>query len=395
VLRGFPDARVVIVDDNPEHSTALQDLLERGGLQKVYATSDPAVAVDLVRDVDADLLMLDLQMPEAGGYTVLEQLSSRPSVGFVPVIVLTGDSTRSAAHRALILGANDFITKPFDETEVVLRVRNLLQSSDLFKALRSQNVRLADELERRLDLDRDVARHQKEVEERVARVIDGGDLSLVFQPIVEVPSGDVVGFEALSRFPGPPQRSPDLWFNEAAAIGRGPELEMVAVRKALGVLDQLPANAFVGVNVSPQLVMTGVLEKLCDAGMCPRLVFELTEHVAVSDYAPLAAALAPLRARGARIAVDDAGAGYATLHHVLALEPDIIKLDRSLTAGVDIDAARRALASALIGFAGEVSAELVAEGIETGGELEVMTRLGANLVQGFYIARPAPLAAAA
>jgi EAL domain-containing protein (putative c-di-GMP-specific phosphodiesterase class I) len=214
---------------------------------------------------------------------------------------------------------------------------------------------------------------------------------MVFQPIVNIADHEVVGLEALSRFSGEPLRSPDLWFGEAAAVGLGPDLEMMAVQAAIDQLDRLPEDAFLAVNVSPELVMSGRLDYLSEEGVCSRLVLELTEHVAVDDYGPIRLSINPLREQGARLAVDDTGAGFSSMRHIVLLKPEIIKLDSSLTHGVDHDPARRALASSLVSFAKDVGASLIAEGVETPEELVTLEGLGAPWVQGFHIARPEPL----
>jgi EAL domain-containing protein (putative c-di-GMP-specific phosphodiesterase class I) len=284
------------------------------------------------------------------------------------------------------------LTKPFDATEVALRVRNLLETRFLYLTLRQHNRELADELERRLEVERTVERDSNERYERIEKMLVGDEMSLVFQPIVEVSTRSVVGMEALSRFAAEPLRSPDLWFIEASSVGLGPELEMKAVSAAVEELDRLPDDWFLAINASPELVMSGKLESLIDRDVCDRLVLELTEHIAVDDYEPIRRQLAPLRDLGTRVAVDDAGAGFASLRHILLLRPEIIKLDRSLTHGVDEDPVRRALASSLVAFASDVGAHLVAEGVETAGELSALERIGAEWVQGYHIAMPEPLA---
>jgi EAL domain-containing protein (putative c-di-GMP-specific phosphodiesterase class I) len=105
----------------------------------------------------------------------------------------------------------------------------------------------------------------------------------------------------------------------------------------------------------------------------------------------LLAELAPLRALGLRVAIDDAGAGYSGLRHILAVEPDTVKLDISLTRGIDQDRKRRALASALIAFAREINVGMIAEGVETAAELKTLTELGVGHAQGFFLGRPMPL----
>jgi len=394
MLERYSDARVLVVDDNQANVNMLSTLLERAGLNKVTTTTDPRTVSDLVRQVEPDIVLLDLHMPAMDGYAVLEALNAHVEAQgtYVPVLVLTADTTRDAVHRALSLGARDFLTKPFDATEVVLRVRNLLEMRYLYTALRQHNVALADELERRSEREHDIERIRSESFHRIDSVLNDPDaMAVVFQPIVDLASRTTVGLEALSRFAREPLRSPDLWFNEASSIGLGPDLEMRAVDAALAQLDRLPPNTFLALNVSPELVMSGKLDMLATSPVCGRLVFELTEHIAVDDYGPIRRGIDQLREGGARVAVDDTGAGFSSLRHILLLQPEIIKLDRSLTRGVDVDPARRALAASLVSFAKDVDASLIAEGVETAGELETLERLGAHWVQGFHIARPEPL----
>jgi len=128
MLERFQDAKVLVVDDNLANVQLLKTLLERSGLRQVRSASDAVAALDLVRQVDPDVILLDLHMPRTDGYAVLEALAKSPDAEYLPVLVLTADTTKDAAHRALSLGARDFLTKPFDATEVVLRVGNLLEA---------------------------------------------------------------------------------------------------------------------------------------------------------------------------------------------------------------------------------------------------------------------------
>jgi EAL domain-containing protein (putative c-di-GMP-specific phosphodiesterase class I)/ActR/RegA family two-component response regulator len=394
MLDRFRDARVLVVDDNLANVQLLVALLERSGLRGVRSAVDAHAAMAAVREIDPDLVLLDLHMPKTDGYAVLESLAASTDAEYLPVLVLTADTTRDAVHQALTLGARDFLTKPFDAAEVVLRVRNLLETRYLYKALRQHNIALADELARRLADEQDLKRAHDQRFGRIDKMLQcDAPMSIVFQPIVELATRTTVGVEALSRFAAEPLRSPDLWFNEAISVGLGPELEMKAVRSAVAQLQRIPESSFLAVNVSPELVLSGKLDELVDEAICPRLVLELTENVEVEDYGPIHDRMAPLRELGARVAVDDTGAGFSSLRHILLLQPEIIKLDRSLTHGVDHDPARRALASSLVSFAQDVNANLIAEGVETAGELETLERLGTHWVQGFHIAMPEPLPA--
>lgn len=228
------------------------------------------------------------------------------------------------------------------------------------------------------------------VRTRVERVLAEHTYEAVFQPIVAVETGAITGVEALSRFRGEPARGPDAWFADARAVGLGVELDLATAGGALAYLEHLPAGVYMSINASPQTVLTERFAAMCTAVGAERLVVELTEHSAVDDYPDLTTHLQRLRRLGVRLAIDDTGAGISSLAHILKLSPDVIKLDRSLTSGIDIDPARRSLATALVAFAAEISATIVAEGVETAAELAALRELGITMAQGFYLAKPAP-----
>ena len=225
----------------------------------------------------------------------------------------------------------------------------------------------------------------------VEAVIRNRAFSLVYQPIVHLDRGTVSGVEALCRFHD--ARPPDLWFQQCRELGLAAEMDLAIIAAALDDIDDLPPDGYLAVNVAlPTLAATDELAALLLPALDRRqLVIELTEHIVVDDYSLLAAQLAPLRRAGVLLAVDDAGAGYSTFQHVVRLRPDLIKMDRSLTASIDEDVALRALATALAIFAGEIGASVVAEGIETPGELAAIRSAGITRGQGFGLARPQPL----
>lgn len=390
-LERFSDAHVLVVDDNEANVQLLEALLTRSGLRHVATARDGDEALRMVRDFQPDLILLDLRMPKLDGYTVLERLRSLEDAEYLPILVLTADLTRDAVHRALDLGARDFLTKPFDATEVVLRVRNLLETRALYRTLRAHNIALSDELEKRRAQDEELTRVLRERIERIERAIaDDTALTTVFQPIIRLADTEVVGFEALSRFADPAGTPPDRWFSEASSVGLGPDLELKAMRTALQYLPTIPDGVFLALNASPELVLSRKLENLQDVSSLDRLVLELTEHAAVEDYGVIQERLAPFREKGMRVAIDDTGAGFASLRHILLLQPEIIKLDISITRSIDRDPARRALASALVSFAADVGAHLIAEGVETAAELQTLVKLGVEWAQGYHLGRPAP-----
>lgn len=232
-----------------------------------------------------------------------------------------------------------------------------------------------------------------ELTNRLRAVLDAERFTMVYQPIVHVAQNKVVGYEALTRFTTKPVRTPDQWFTEAAAVGLQEELELAAIKKALQGLAHLPDDAYLSLNVSPETLLNGSVASVLEGYPFARLMLEVTEHASVSDYSPIATALAPMRQRGLRLAVDDAGAGFASFRHILKLQPDVIKLDVSLIRKIDTDRGCRALAAALIRFAEETGSKIVAEGVETNAELQVLRELKVNKAQGYLLGRPAPIEA--
>lgn len=213
---------------------------------------------------------------------------------------------------------------------------------------------------------------------------------IVVQPIVDVVAGRPVGFEALSRFTGPdgrPQR-PDLVFARAAELGLGPQFELAAVEAAIAVLQHLPETAYLSLNLSTATLSDERCAEALSAAPPERLVIELTEHDAVEDYDMIVDTLCHLRREGIRLAVDDVGAGFSSLQHILRLNPDVVKLDISLTRSIHADPARRALGSGFVSFARELGASLVAEGVETEQERDALLGLGVHLMQGYLLGRP-------
>jgi EAL domain-containing protein (putative c-di-GMP-specific phosphodiesterase class I) len=225
----------------------------------------------------------------------------------------------------------------------------------------------------------------------IANVIDTRAIYMAYQPIVSLSTGEHTGFEALARFSAEPVRSPDEWFADAHSISRGVELEILAISSALDALVEIASNVYLSLNVSPCTILSGRLQIVLAGAPLDRLVLELTEHAPIDEYAALGAALAPLRNRGLKLAIDDAGSGYASFRHILQLRPDIIKLDQSLIRDIDLDQGRHALAKGLTTFATETGCTIVAEGVENERELTVLKSIGVQAAQGYFFGRPVPL----
>ncbi|MCW2608648.1 MAG: Diguanylate phosphodiesterase [Frankiales bacterium] len=221
----------------------------------------------------------------------------------------------------------------------------------------------------------------------VQQVLDTSAVAVALQPVLRLTDGAVVGQEALARFGG---RIPtDRWFRGASRYGLGLELERLCLRAAVGLLPSLPPEEFLAVNVSPAALADERTLAVLHAADLERVVVEVTEHEAVADYPGMRSTLARLREQGARIAVDDTGAGYASLRHVLLLQPEVVKLDTALVRDLQSDPRKRALVVALTSFAHEVGSTVLAEGIETQGQVDALLEIGVDLGQGWHLGVPA------
>ena len=378
MLLPYDRMRVLIVDDNEVNLAVVKALLETQGMSDVQTESDARMLpARLARD-SPDLVLLDLHMPHVSGYEALRQVQRHAAGSYLPVLVLTADATSEARDQALAQGAQDYLTKPLDTVELTLRVANLLRTRQLYADLRRARPARQATAEGELTGDAD----------RVQIVLKDQAIRSVYQRIVDVDSLATVGYEALSRFDDAAVRTPDLWFAEAFALGCGVELEWLAATTALAGLSWLPESRFLSVNMSPSTVLHLAEHELCEPDAWQHVVIELTEHEVVEDYDVLHRALAGPRAHGARLAADDLGSGYAGLRQLLQLQPDIIKLDISLVHDIQHSPAQRALARALLAFAADVGANVIAEGVGDAGELAVLRDLGAPWAQGYLLGRP-------
>ncbi|MGX7708041.1 sensor domain-containing phosphodiesterase [Methylobacterium sp. Gmos1] len=255
----------------------------------------------------------------------------------------------------------------------------------------------ADVVESILRKDRDAAREREREAKRrrIAGTIAADAVEMVFQPIYRTADGGLAAFEALARFAALSDKSPDAWFADAAEVGLAEELEFLAVRKALRALPALAPGIRLSLNLSPASLASPQFHEVMAGVALDRVVIELTEHAAVDSYEALREVLGPYRRRGLCLAIDDVGAGHATMRHVLDLSPEFIKLDMSLIRNIDAHSGRRALAEALTGYGRRIGCEIVAEGVETAAEYAVLRGLGVTRVQGFLTGRPMPLDAAA
>jgi EAL domain-containing protein (putative c-di-GMP-specific phosphodiesterase class I) len=235
---------------------------------------------------------------------------------------------------------------------------------------------------------RELAR-RTEIEGRLGPILHTGGPAVVLQPIVELATGNRVGAEALSRFPAEWAKAPDICFGEAHSVGQGHRMELLALDRAADYLGQV--GGYIAMNVSPATLLTPDCTELLSELRLDRVVLELSEHDPVDDYTVLHSVLAPLRARGMRLAIDDVGAGFSSLRHIVMTAPDVLKLDRSIVDGVSIDSVLATLVRSLVDFARGCEALVVAEGVETEEDAAALLQLGVDFGQGWYFGRPGPV----
>lgn len=327
------------------------DPLEESYCQRIVDGRLPELLQDASRNAEAMTLPATMAVPVRAHLSVPIQLSSGGVYGTFCCFSRQPD---------LSLGTRDVATMRFF-AEIVAKVLEDQQKHDA--ARQAPTMRLREVIDKRL-------------------------YYTVFQPIFNILENRIVGYEALARFQSEPYRPPNEWFDDATKVGLLTELESTMRRDALGHLAALPSDIYISLNVTPITVLEPGFADSLRAYPLDRLVLEITEHTSVEDYQVIAQALEPLRQQGVKLAVDDAGAGYASFRHILQLKPDIIKLDRSLIQHIDSSSDHRTLATALVQFSQTVGSQVVAEGVETQAELSALRDLGVKLVQGFLLGRP-------
>ena len=375
-------ARILIADDDANIREALRELLEcEDGLEVVGVAEDAIQAVEVAARERPDVAILDVKMPGGGGpHAARGILAESP---LTRIVALSAYGDRASILEMLSAGATAYLVKGSMPDEVTQTIQRVLRGESAFSPEVASTV--VRELSEQLAGKEEAEAKRTRILSRVQGVIEHGGIHPVYQPIVDLARGRVTGVEALSRFD---TGMPLQWFEEASDVGLREDLEASALAVALAGLPALPTDSYLSLNLSPSTLLRRDVARLLGAVPLERIVIEMTEHSPVGDYEALNRALQPLRQAGVRVAVDDAGAGFASLRHILLLVPDIIKLDISLTRGIDVDRPRRALSCALVAFARETATTIVAEGIETNAELRTLKEIGVTEGQGFLIARP-------
>jgi len=369
---------VLIVDDDPGFRSALIELIGIDPkLQVVGSAGDANEGAALVRSLRPAVCLCDVRLPGGGGEIVAAE--ARRSAPETRVVALSACDDLNTVMGMIRAGAISYMVKGSSGDEVLDSVHRAVrgQASMPAAAATAVGARLRG---------RDEQSQSMVVSLR--NVLDHNLMSMVFQPVVDMRARVPIAFEALCRINSPPQRSPDVWFADAAEQDLGLEFELTAIRLALDHMAHHPDGCPLHVNASPAVAMAPQLAALLRGIPPGSIVLEITEHTEIDDYPALIAALAPLRAAGVLIGVDDAGSGFSSMSHIVTMEPDVIKVDISLVRDIHLNRMRRAMVGALAEFARQAGPLVIAEGVEVEEERSTLLSLGVTAAQGYLFGRP-------
>jgi len=382
---GDVPARILIVDDDAR-SRAVACSLLRGASNSFEFASSGAEATEIARRWTPDLVLLDVMMPEEDGFEVCRRLRADPETSDLRVFMLTALDDSASRLVAFEAGADDFITKPLPRVEMLARIQGIARLNRFRELVRSRR-----EMGSFLPPPGDRPAAPLEVERTLAEALES--LTLWYQPIVTPTSGGtrVLAHEALVRTSSATLAQPAELFSAARALGKLEALSL-AVRRCLAAQAQARPDATFFFNVNAVELGDETLSSAGDilAPWASRIVVEITEREPVASVRDFHHRVRALRRRGFRIAVDDLGAGYSSLESLVVVEPDFVKLDRSIVSGIDHDPRRRAIVQSIVRLARELGIETIAEGVEAEDEARVLLELGCQHLQGYLFGRPGP-----
>jgi EAL domain-containing protein (putative c-di-GMP-specific phosphodiesterase class I)/ActR/RegA family two-component response regulator len=373
-----PRRRILVVDDEPALLALYSEVLSGEGFAVTACRSGGEALACLEREV-FDAALSDISMPGLDGMGLLRALRARGLD--LPVVLVTGAPSLNTAIEAIEHGALQYLVKPVAIEALVGAAARAVRLGAMARLRRE--ARTAVEGRQGLEL--------LDLEAAFGRALEG--LLLLGQPIVGQRL-EPYAHEALVRSREPLLPGPGELLEAAERLRRLPDLGRAIRRLGADLVSQGSVPGLLFVNLHPldladdDLVSPGApLSAVAD-----RVVLEVTERARLDAVPRVGERIAQLRSLGFRIALDDLGAGYAGLNTFAALAPDFVKLDMELVRGSDRDPLKRKLIQSMAGLCREMDMKVVAEGIETVAEREVVVQAGCELLQGFLIARPAPFA---
>jgi EAL domain-containing protein (putative c-di-GMP-specific phosphodiesterase class I) len=317
-------------------------------------------------------------MPEMNGIELLREIRQRDDD--VPVVLMTDSPDVDSASEAVSLHAFAYLRKAADLGELRTVVERAVRATETAR-LKREALLLASE--------GTLAENgQSALDKSFARALDS--LWMDYQPIVRVVDRSLFGYEALLRSGEKTLPNPEAVLDAAERLGRLPRLRHEVWAAAAGSFAQAESNALLFVNLHAADLGDPMLLSVASplVAMADRVVLEITERASMDEVAEAQETLAELRRAGFRIAVDDLGAGYAGLTSFAAMEPQFAKLDGSLVRGVERNRTKRKIIASIVALCNELSIIVVAEGVETEDERDVLVDLGCDLLQGYVLAKP-------
>jgi EAL domain-containing protein (putative c-di-GMP-specific phosphodiesterase class I) len=372
-----PVGTLLLVDDDASVLATYRRILEHAG-HTIHTAANGADALTTLGDEEIDAVLSDVSMPGVTGVELLRRV--REIDLDLPVILLTGAGDVASAAAAVELGALRYLLKPVDATLLADIARRAVMLRRMAAAKR--------EALRATGGEATAAGDRAGLQAAFGRVISG--LWMAFQPILENRSGARFGWEALMRSNDGSLTTPQAVLRAAERLDRLDELGRTIRRLVASQMAEMPSSETVFVNLHPRDLTdvdladpTAPLSKFAH-----RVVLEVTERAALSSVRDVTTRIASLRELGYRIAIDDLGAGYAGLTSFAQLEPEVVKLDMSLVHGIDHETTKQKVVASLVQLCREMNLQVVAEGVETKAEHDMLLALGCPLVQGFFFGRP-------
>ncbi len=371
------EVRLLLVDDDQAVLRAYQSALTRRGWQ-VETASNGRVAAERVRTAKFDAILSDIAMPEMGGLEFLRAVREQDLD--VPVILMTGEPGLESAMRAVENGAFRYLVKPVDLGLLDETVRRAVRLHELAR-LKREALELA-------GTGRGLLGDRASLEARFANAVDV--LWMAYQPIISWKERRAYGYEALLRSADSTLKNPGEFLEAAERLGRLHELGRAIRAQVAGAVTEVPEGSFLFINLHSADLNDEELyaDNVGLAEAAHRCVLEITERASLDGVKNPVMRIKQLRAMGFRVAVDDLGTGYAGLTSFTQLEPEIAKLDMSLVRGIDTDPRKQAIVRAMKRLCDELDVIVVAEGVETAPERDMLIELGCDLLQGYLFARP-------
>ncbi len=368
--------RILLVDDDASVSQMLTMLLESRGYEVTTACSSKETFEKVSNKFD--LILLDLILPDEDGFNVCRKLKECEAAREIPIIILSAKILHKDIIEGLYMGADDYLTKPFEYEELVARMEAVMRRGSMF---RNGNVASVSE---------------RVIVSELRRIIDEGSMTPFFQPIFLLKPFKLYGFEALCR---PKTESmlanPELLFKAAVQYGCYHELETVAWQKAIEYAAGRLHSEVLFLNCDPYMVQSSNFLKVKSIFNKSqinndKIVLEITERSAISDFDVFYQNLNKFREEGFKFAVDDVGGGYSSLESIVETKPELVKIDRHIVTNMKNDNFKRSIVKFIVSFCKENNILCIAEGIETKEDLESVIALGVDAGQGYYLHKPSP-----